>query len=229
MVDKARCILITGATRGIGRALTERFVADGHVVLGCGRNELDVRELETRFPAPHRFASVDVSDAAAVLAWAERLVADDLVPDLVINNAALMNDLAPLWKVPADEFDRMLAVNVSGVANVVRAFVPAMIARRRGVIVNLSSGWGRSTSPEVGPYCTTKYAVEGLSGCLAQELPAPLACVALSPGVVATDMLRKCLPDVAKVSVGPEEWAGRFAADLLALGRNENGQSLRLE
>ena len=62
-------------------------------------------------------------------------------------------------------------VNVKGVANVIRAFVPAMVAKKRGVIVNLSSGWGRSTAAEVAPYCATKYAIEGLTLSLAQELP----------------------------------------------------------
>ena len=85
-----------------------------------------------------------------------------------------------------------MAVNVSGTLNVIRAFVPAMIAAGRGVIANLSSGWGRSTDALVGPYCASKYAIEGLTGSLAQELPRPLAAVAVSPGVIDTDMLRRC-------------------------------------
>ena len=200
----------------------------GHVVAGCGRSEDAVEALRAAHPAPHDFEVLDVSDAAAVEAWAARLADAGFVPDLVVNNAALMNTLAPTWEVDADEWQRMLAVNVGGVAHVVRAFVPAMIEAGRGVVVNLSSGWGRSTSPEVGPYCATKHAVEGLSGSLAQELPRGLACVALSPGVVDTEMLRQCLPDTAQVSDGPEAWAERNADALLALGVGENGRSLSL-
>ena len=91
----------------------------------------------------------------------------------------------------------MLDVNVKGVFNVIRAFVPAMVRRKSGVIVNLSSGWGRSTSPEVAPYCATKYAIEGLTLALAQELPAGMAAVPLNPGVIDTDMLRQAWSDGA--------------------------------
>lgn len=224
----SRTILLTGATRGIGRALVERFVARGHRVHGCGRSAGDVAALAAAHGPPHSFTSLDVSDAEAVQAWVAGLVASGEVPDLVLNNAALMNDQAPLWEVPAAEFARMLAVNVGGVANVVRAVVPAMAARGRGVIVNLSSGWGRSTSPHVAPYCATKYAVEGLSGSLAQELPTGLCCVALSPGVVDTDMLRKCLPDTARACDGADAWSRRNADVLLGLGPEHNGQSLTL-
>lgn len=65
----------------------------------------------------------------------------------------------------------------SGVMHVVRAFLPAMIERRRGVVVNFSSGWGTSTSPYVASYCASKHAIEGLTGALAQELPEGLAAV----------------------------------------------------
>ncbi len=219
-------MLVTGATRGIGRALVDTLAEGGHVVAGCGRSTELVDALAARHPAPHAFRAVDVSDARAVADWAAALADDGFVPDLLVANAALMNDLAPLWEVPADEFDRVLAVNVGGVANLVRAFVPRMIAAGRGTVVTLSSGWGRSTSPEVGPYCTTKHAVEGFSGSLAQELPRGLACVCLSPGVVDTDMLRKCLPDTASACDGPEAWAARNTSRLLALGPADNGKSL---
>ena len=81
----------------------------------------------------------------------------------------------------------MIDVNIKGVANVIRHFVPAMIARESGVIVNLSSYWGRSVSPEVAPYCATKWAIEGLTRALAQELPQGLAAVPLNPGIIDTD------------------------------------------
>jgi NAD(P)-dependent dehydrogenase (short-subunit alcohol dehydrogenase family) len=202
------------------------LIGRGHVVAGCGRSPDGIAELTAAHPAPHAFAQVDVADASSVETWAAALEADGFVPDLVLNNAALMNDLAPLWEVPAEEFARLLAVNVGGVAHVVRAFVPRMIERGRGVVVNLSSGWGRSTSPEVGPYCTTKHAVEGFSGSLAQELPAGLACVCLSPGVIDTEMLRKCLPGAARACDGPDAWAARNIDALLALGPRDNGRSM---
>ena len=221
-----KVIVLTGATRGLGRALVPQLAAAGHTVVGCGRNADHVRELADFFPAPHRFTAVDVTDAGAVTAWAETTLQAVGPPDLLVNNAALMNTPAPLWQVPADEFALVVQVNVVGVANVLRAFLPAMVGRKRGVIVNLSSGWGRSTSPNVAPYCATKYAVEGLTLALAQELPPGMAAVPLNPGVIDTDMLRQSWGDGASAYQSADAWAAKAAPFLLALGPKDNGQSL---
>src|SRR5205085_10070011 len=140
--------------------------------------------------------------------------------------AALMNTPAPLWQVPAAEFDAVIDVNVKGMVNVIRAFVPAMVARQAGVIVNLSSGWGRSTSPDVAPYCASKYAVEGLTLALAQELPRGMAAIPLNPGVIDTDMLRQAWADGAASYPNADQWAKRAAPFLLTLGPSHNGRSL---
>ncbi len=221
-----RILAITGVTRGIGRSLVASFVAAGHTVHGCGRSADALAELCAEHPGAHTFTAVDVADSAAVEAWARSVLASGPAPDLLINNAAIINAPAPLWEIPAEDVERLLAINVGGVAHVIRAFVPAMISAGRGVIVNLSSGWGRSTSPDVAPYCASKWAIEGLTRSVAQELPAGLACVALSPGVVDTDMLRLCLPDTAAACDGPDAWAERNAAYVLALDASHNGQSL---
>jgi NAD(P)-dependent dehydrogenase (short-subunit alcohol dehydrogenase family) len=221
-----KVIVITGATRGLGRALVAAFSAAGHTVVGCGRGDGHVRALRSEFPAPHSFTRVDVTDADGVAAWANDTVAQFGPPDLLVNNAALMNTPAPLWDVPPDEFATVIDVNVKGVFNVVRAFVPEMVKCGRGVIVNLSSGWGRSTAPEVAPYCASKYAVEGLTLALAQELPNGMAAVPLNPGVIDTDMLRQAWSDGASRYQKPADWAKKAAPFLLALGAKDNGRPL---
>lgn len=221
-----KVIVLTGATRGLGRALVSEFVSQGHTVIGCGRGDDHVRALAAHFPTPHSFARVDVTDALAVDAWAKGALAAHGPPDLLVNNAALMNAPAPLWEVPASEFAALVGVNVIGVHNVIRAFVPSMVARKSGVIVNLSSGWGRSTSPEVAPYCASKYAIEGLTLALAQELPTGMAAVPLNPGVIDTDMLRQAWADGASAYQKPEAWARRAAPFLLNLSAKDNGRSL---
>ena len=221
-----KLIVLTGATRGLGRALVPRFVAAGHTVVGCGRSAAHVAELAAAFAAPHRFNRLDVTDAAAVAAWAADVLRSHGAPDLLVNNAGVMNTPAPLWEVPAAEFDAVIDVNVKGVANVLRGFVPAMVARKSGVVVNLSSGWGRSVSPEVAPYCASKYAVEGLTRALAEELPRGMAAVPLNPGVIDTDMLRQAWADGASAYPKADKWAERAAPFLLALGAKDNGRSL---
>lgn len=217
-------IVITGVTRGLGRALAERFIAAGHTVIGCGRNANEVFELRFTYPAPHDFAVVDVAEPAKVDLWAEKVLAVHGAPDFLLNNAGLMNDPAPLWKVPAEKFSRVVDVNVKGPANVIRAFVPAMIEAGRGVIVNFSSGWGRSVSADVAPYCATKWAVEGLTRALAEELPAGMAAVPLNPGVIDTDMLRQCWSEGAGSYPKAAAWAEKAAAFILKLGPKDNGR-----
>jgi NAD(P)-dependent dehydrogenase (short-subunit alcohol dehydrogenase family) len=222
----AQRIVVTGATRGIGRALTACFVELGHTVIGCGRSQAGVDELSAAFGGPHRFDAVDVARWSEVEGWAEAVASEMPPPNLLINNAGLINRNAPLWEVPAEEFSRVLDTNVDGTANVIRAFLPSMIANGRGIIVNMSSGWGRSTSPDVAPYCASKWAVEGLTQALSEELPSGLAAVAVSPGVVDTDMLRSCWADSAASCPSPEEWAPGAADFLLSLTTRHNGQSL---
>lgn len=219
-------IILTGVSRGLGLAMADGFIEAGHTVWGCARDAVAVEKLRRRWPAPHAFEAVDVSHDEQVAHWARRARDQAFVPDLLVNNAALVNTNAPLWQVPADEFDQLLAVNISGVANCIRHFAPAMIERRRGMIVNFSSGWGRSTSPEVAPYCATKWAIEGLTRALAEELPSGMAAVPLNPGIINTDMLRSCFGEDAASYSDPADWAKRAVPFLLGLGPKDNGQPL---
>jgi NAD(P)-dependent dehydrogenase (short-subunit alcohol dehydrogenase family) len=221
-----RHIVITGAGRGLGLAMTEKFVDLGHTVLGCSRQKPHVEALTKRFKKPNRFDAVDVTDDAAVARWAKAILADSGPPDLLLNNAAVVNQNAPLWKVPPDEFSRVIDVNIKGIYIVLRHFLPAMIAAGTGVIVNFSSGWGRSTSPEVAPYCATKYAVEGLTLALAQELPAGMCAAPLNPGIINTDMLQSCFGEDADSYPTPQKWAQKAVPFLLGLGPKDNGRSL---
>jgi len=225
-MGNGKIIVITGVTRGLGHAMTEEFIGLGHTVAGCGRAAEAVAELSRRFPAPHQFGALDVAVEAEVAGWARQAINQLGPPDLLLNNAALINRNAPLWQVPAEEFDRVIDVNIKGVANVIRHFAPAMIARRSGVIVNFSSGWGRATDAEVAPYCATKWAIEGLTQALAQELPAGMAAVPLNPGIINTDMLQSCFGSGADSYPSAREWAGRAAPFLLGLGPRDNGRPL---
>lgn len=222
----SRLVVLTGCTRGLGRALLERFIEMGQLVHGCGRNAEQIAELTGRFGPPHGFAALDVRKDDAVCAWARSVLAAQGPPDLLVNNAALINRPQPLWSISAAEFDEIVDVNVKGVVNLIRHFVPAMIERKRGVIVNLSSGWGRSVAPEVAPYCATKFAVEGLTKALAEELPAGMAAVPLNPGIIDTDMLRTSWQDGASSYPPPEAWSRTAAPFILKLGPADSGKGL---
>ncbi|MCA9211425.1 MAG: SDR family oxidoreductase [Planctomycetales bacterium] len=219
-------IVITGVSRGLGRAMADGFRDAGHVVIGCSRSKSAINRLRDEFGEPHRFDTVDVADHANVEAWAESVVASHGPPDILINNAALINETTELWNVPVDEFSELFAVNVNGTFYTIRNFVPAMIENGSGVIVNFSSGWGRSTSPEVAPYCATKWAIEGLTSALAQELPRGFVAVALNPGVINTDMLQTAWGSSADGYQDPEAWATKAVPLILSLGPKDSGQQL---
>jgi NAD(P)-dependent dehydrogenase (short-subunit alcohol dehydrogenase family) len=226
MTATGKIILITGVSRGLGRAMAEEFIRLGHTVLGCGRSEKEIGQLRKQFAAPHDFAVVDVSADEQVAAWAKRILKSHGAPDLLLNSAGLINRNARLWEVGAQEFSDVIDVNLKGVANVIRHFVPEMVKRKSGVIVNFSSGWGRSTAAEVAPYCATKWAIEGLTQALAQELPPGMAAVPLNPGIINTDMLRSCFGGSASSYPTPQEWAKIAVPFLLKLGPSDNGRLL---
>lgn len=218
-------IWLTGCTSGLGRALLPEFFNAGHQLVGCGRNEIALAHLKNEFPTGN-FFTLDVSDDLSVSKFCEAALALSGPPELVINNAAIINSPAPLWEINATDFDRLTAININGVANVIRHALPPMLSAGRGIIVNLSSGWGRSSSPEVAPYCASKWAIEGLTKSLAEELPEGMAAVALNPGIIATQMLRKCMGSEAENYPSPESWAHTAAPFLTALSGKDNGASL---
>lgn len=218
-------IWLTGCTSGLGKALLSEFTEAGHTLVGCGRNEIELQKLGEEFRTHHFFSCDVTSDQQAAHFCAQALDATG-PPDLLINNAAMINDPAPLWEISAEDFDLLIATNVSGVANLCRHALPPMIAQEKGIIVNLSSGWGRSVSPEVAPYCASKWAIEGLTKALAEELPTDLATVAVNPGIIATKMLQQCMGEAAADYPSAESWAVTAAPFLTAITTGQNGQSL---
>ena len=223
-----KLIVITGISRGLGRAMTEEFINLGHTVIGCARSKFAVENLTNKYANSHQFSCVNVADENSVQEWASYALNNYSPPDLLINNAAIINQPAPIWKVDSEEFSKLIDINIKGVANVIRYFVPAMISRGSGIIVNISSGWGRSTSPQVGPYCASKWAIEGLTRALSQELPSGIAAIPLNPGIIHTDMLDICFGEAAKSFTPVESWAKKAVPFLLNLKIKDNGIPLTI-
>jgi NAD(P)-dependent dehydrogenase (short-subunit alcohol dehydrogenase family) len=219
-------VLITGASRGLGCALALGFKARGWAVSACATDPEATQSLATELGPEHLALICDVTKPTEVGAFATRAQERFGPPDLLLNNAAVINRNASLWEVPPEEFSRVIDVNLKGVHGVIRAFLQAMIERGSGVVVNFSSGWGRSTSPGVATYCATKWGIEGLTAALAAELPKGLAAVALNPGIIDTRMLRSSFGDAAGGYPTPERWATAAVPFLASLGSKNNGQAL---
>jgi NAD(P)-dependent dehydrogenase (short-subunit alcohol dehydrogenase family) len=221
-------VVITGVTRGLGRAMADEFVRLGHRVLGCARTQEHIEELSRAYPG-HDFQVVDVASDAEVEVWARRLTGEHRPLDLVLNNAAILSPKAWLWEVGDREFSREIDTNIKGVVNVIRHFTPSMISRKRGVIVNLTSRWGRRVEEQMAPYCATKWAVVAITKALAKELaPNGVAVVGLNPGVVRTGMLQRYLGDAAPGEGSgyptPSDWAKIAVPFIMSFGLKDTGK-----
>lgn len=199
------------------------FSSRGWTVAGGARNIDALEGLSKQIDTNCLFLPMDVSDPESVESFARNIKENLGVPDLLVNNAGLINKNAHLVDVSPEEFSAVMAVNLGGIHNMLRSFVPMMKDAGRGIIANFSSYWGQSTAPEVGPYCATKWGVEGLTRSLAQELPEGLGAVAFNPGVIHTDMLRSTFGEQANSYPVPEVWARDAVTRLEALTAADNG------
>ncbi|EJR35012.1 MULTISPECIES: SDR family oxidoreductase [Bacillus cereus group] len=223
----SKSVIITGVTQGLGRAMVDRFHELGWNIYGCGRSKDKIEELKKQYSKIHDFQVIDVSDSQQVNNWANYILNTHTAPDMIINNASIVNQNAQFWKITAQEFENVMNVNVNGVVNVIRAFVPAMVARKEGIIINMSSSWGREGEAELAPYCASKFAIEGITKSMALELPHGMAVVALDPGgSISTPMLKSCAPQYINESPTPETWSHKAIEYILNITIDKNGDSL---
>ena len=182
-MSEGRVVVVSGAARGIGRAVAEGFVAGGDEVLG-----LDVLEADDR----HHLTNVvcDVADEDAVAAAVGAALARHGRVDVLANVAGIVT-VGPIEQTPWSEFRRVVDVNVGGVFNLCKAVIPSMKERGAGVIVNMGSVSGHVGQVDHAIYGATKAGVIALTRALAWELaPYRIRVVSLSPGSVDTAMLR---------------------------------------
>lgn len=208
-----RFAVVTGATRGIGRAIAARLRAGGTRVLGTGRSPAgDV-------PEGCEYRATDLEDEAATTAFADWLRA--AAPDILVNNAGI-NRLAPFAETDPQTFLRIQKVNVYAPMLLCRAVLPGMRKRRWGRIVNMASIWSLRSRIGRASYSASKFAIDGLTAALAAEAAADnVLANCVSPGPIATDMLHEALGEdgvkalAAQVPMGrlgtPEEVAALVA------------------
>jgi len=162
--------LVTGAGSGIGAAIAERFASLGAHVWATDRDESTARATASRIRragGTGEALQIDVTDASGTVQ-----VAASLEPggglDILVNNAGI-GHVGTILQASGDDLDRLYSVNVRGVFNMTRAFLPAMISRRSGVVINMASIGGVVGLRDRVAYCTTKFAVVGLTKCVALD------------------------------------------------------------
>ncbi len=201
--------IVTGASRGIGRATAIALIRKGvSVALAArGREALAVVEQEIRKLGGRALSiPTDVSDEAAVAAMVEKSVRELGPIDLLVNNAGTL-ERAPVVETDAAAWDRVLGVNLKGAFLCAREVLPSMIERGRGRIVNVSSISGKLGTPLLTAYCASKWGLLGFSLATAEEMkPHGIQVFSVCPGSVNTEMLQQGLPGAAP-DMEPEDVA----------------------
>lgn len=179
--------LITGSSRGLGRALAQAVLAAGHSLIATARSTTDLAALVDQYGERVRAVSLDVTDPVSARAAVQEAVNTFGRLDVLVNNAGYGN-VASIEEGEDDDFRAQIETNFFGVANVTRAAIPVMRAQGAGHILQISSIGGRAGSPGLAAYQSAKWAVEGFSEVLAKEVqPLGIKVTIVEPGGFRTD------------------------------------------
>jgi 3-oxoacyl-[acyl-carrier protein] reductase len=211
-----RVVLVTGAGRGIGRALAHAFAGAGAKVALLGKTKKNLLEVQKELKDSRATTFVVVADVAdeGAVSRAVAAVEQQLGPaDVLVNNAGIFA-AAPVEKMDAAVFDRVLAVNLRGPFLMSRAVLPGMKSRRRGHIVNIASTAGRRGFAGGGAYCASKFGLAGLSEVLLYEArTSDVRVTCVFPSTVGTDLVKRSgFPRETTRTIQPEDVAKAVVA-----------------
>jgi NAD(P)-dependent dehydrogenase (short-subunit alcohol dehydrogenase family) len=207
-VRSERVWLITGATSGFGRSLAEAALAAGDVVVGAARSPGRLDDLVAAHPGRVTAMTLDVCDTDRCAAVVQEVAARFGRIDVLVNNAG-HTQVGALEETTEDELRELFDLHFFGPAALTRAVLPHMRRAGRGAVVQLSSVGGQITGPGFGAYCATKFALEGLTQTLAQEVDFGVTFLIVEPGAFRTGLFNpgaaytsKPMPEYA-ATVGP--------------------------
>ncbi len=200
LVDKVA--LVTGGNRGIGKAIAQKLASLGANVSICGRNDESLkrtaREIESHGVRAHA-QKADVSRSGDVTALVQA-IEQRLGPISILVNNAGIGMFGPVHEKSEEDWDRAMNTNLKGVFLVTRAVAAGMIARKSGDIINISSLAGKNTFAGGALYCASKWGLQGLTGCMAEDLRGfGIRVSAICPGSVATEFSGRGPKDPSKV------------------------------
>jgi NAD(P)-dependent dehydrogenase (short-subunit alcohol dehydrogenase family) len=186
-LEMPRTWFITGSSRGLGRELAEAVLEAGDQLVATARNPEQLADLVAQHPGRARAIALDVTNSAQADAAIAAAVDAFGRIDVVVNNAGYAN-IGAIEDFTEDDFRAQIETNLWGVINVTRAALPVLRPQRSGHIIQISSVGGRIVSAGLGPYQTAKWAVEGFSGVLQQEVaPLGIHVTIVEPGGLSTD------------------------------------------
>jgi NAD(P)-dependent dehydrogenase (short-subunit alcohol dehydrogenase family) len=193
--------IITGASKGLGKALALRFANEGAFVAICSRNQAELDEVKQEIvaasPDIHVIAQAcDIADAAQVESFVQSVTDEFGTVDVLINNAGMLGARVPVAEYPTEEWEWVVQTNLNGNFYVTRLVIPGMIKQKSGTIINVNSTVGKTGRAKWGAYAASNFAIEGLTQVLAEELkPHNITVNSVNPGSIATDLRRKAYPN----------------------------------
>ena len=192
---KGKTALITGASKGIGLATAKSLAQTGCKVVLAARSA-QIIEKEAELLRAQGFQALSLPCNVGDFQTMEQVVASTLNTmgslDYLINNAGTIEPISSIANVDAQEWSKLIDVNIKGVFNTTRAALPHMLSRGGGTIINLSSGAANAPMEGWSAYCTSKAAVKMLTMCIHKEaFSEGVNVIGLSPGTVATGMMRQ--------------------------------------
>lgn len=188
---RMKLAFITGATSGIGRATVEVLAEKGYKLALAARNEGKLKdiaaELAMKYNSDVSIYPLDVQDREAIKKTVTDVLTKDGVPDVLVNDAGLARGLEPYGETNPDDIEQMIDTNIKGLFFVTRAFLPAMLERNTGHIVNLGSTAGLYAYAGAAVYCATKAAVKTFSdGLRIDVMESDIKVTTIQPGIVET-------------------------------------------
>jgi NAD(P)-dependent dehydrogenase (short-subunit alcohol dehydrogenase family) len=188
--------IVTGAATGIGKAIAIRLAAAGATIAVVDLNLAEAQLVAAGLPNRSFAIEADVAKADSVRRGVDHVLAQTGRVDVLVNNAGIAGPAAFTWEQTDEDWERNIAVNLTGVFNFCRAVVPHMRSRGYGRIVNIASIAGKEGNPRMSPYSATKAGVIALTKSLGKELATDGVCVnAVAPAVVQTRILDQLTPE----------------------------------
>lgn len=208
--------IITGGSKGIGRAMVERLLKEGWEVCTCSRREEDLVKLKQELGNPKGLyvKACDVGDRRSAKEFVEFCMEKLKKMDLLVNNASVLGERKSIKDYPEEVWEEVIRVNINGVFYITKYTLPYM--SEGSVIVNMSSGAGKRPAPYWGAYAVSKFGVEGFSLLLAEELKEKgIRVYALNPGATRTQMRAKAYPQEDPRTLKPPEEVAEFMLKLI--------------
>jgi 3-oxoacyl-[acyl-carrier protein] reductase len=223
--------IVTGAARGIGRAIAERLLRDGFTVAVADVNEAEAKSTSTQLAQAtggEGFAVyVDVTNSATVQQMVDGVLARCGQIDVLVNNAGIIGPEGPIASCPEDGWARVIAVNLTGTFLCAKAVLPSMLARGSGRIINMASIAGKEGNPALAAYSTSKAGVIGFTKALAKEVAIQNIYVnCLAPALIETELLQQVTDEaraymISKIPMGRMGQAHEVAALVSWLASDE--------